>query len=188
MTTLYIGLAIWVLGHFFKRMAPDLRAGMDNTLGVMPTKAVMGIVLLVATILMVKGFRAAPEEIVYLPPAWGVHLNNALMLVAVFLLGAGKGKGIAREKIRHPMLTGIIVWSVAHLLVNGDMASIVLFGGLGLWAIANMLLINMQAGAWERPTGGTIKGDIRTAIIAIVLYGVIAAIHTYIGPSPFGGN
>ncbi len=188
MTLLYLGLALWVIGHFFKRIAPGARAGMDSTLGVMPAKAVMGVVLLVATILMVKGFEAAPFVAVYTPPSWGVQVNNTLMLISVFLLGAGRGKGITREKIRHPMLAGIVVWSVAHLLANGDKTGLVLFGGLAIWAIANMFVINAQAGEWKRPTGGTIKGDIKTAVIAIILFGIITAIHGYIGPSPFGGN
>ena len=57
------------------------------------------------------------------------------MLVAVALIGAGHSKGRARGWLRHPMLTGVVVWAVAHLLVNGDVASLVLFGWLGLWAV-----------------------------------------------------
>jgi hypothetical protein len=84
------------------------------------------------------------------------------------------------------MLIGVIVWSIAHLLVNGDLSSIVLFGGIGAWAISSILLINATEGECTRPSPGPIKGDIKLGIIGLVLFGVIAAIHTYLGYSPFG--
>ena len=85
------------------------------------------------------------------------------------------------------MLTGVVVWAVAHLLVNGDAQSVVLFGGLAVWAVAEMLVINATAGPWVRPEPGPAKGDIRLIVIALVLYGVIAAIHTWLGYWPFPG-
>ncbi len=80
---------------------------------------------------MIVGYRAAPFAAVWTPPAWTVHLNNLLMLVAVAVFGMGMSKGRARAWLRHPMLTAVVIWAVAHLLVNGDLASILMFGGLG---------------------------------------------------------
>ena len=62
-----------------------------------------------------------------------------------------------------------------------------LFGGLAVWALVNMVLINARDGAWVRPEPGPLKGDLRLAIIALVLYGVIAAIHTWLGYPVFPG-
>jgi uncharacterized membrane protein len=84
------------------------------------------------------------------------------------------------------MLTGVVVWSGGHLLANGDMRSVVLFGGLGIWAVLNILVINMREGAWDRPEAGPIKADIKTVVISLVIFAVIAVIHHFIGPSPFG--
>lgn len=187
MSLLIPGLAIWIGFHLFKRVAPNARAGLDAKLGAGPAKGIISLLFLASIVLMVLGYRAMPDQALYQTPGWGVYGNNVLMLVAVFLLGAGRGKGIVRENIRHPMLMGIIVWALAHLLISGDLATIILFGSMAVWAIVNMLVINMREGAWDRPTGGTIKGDARAAMIAVVIFAVIAGIHYLVGPSPFGG-
>ena len=66
------------------------------------------------------------------------------MLVAVGLFGVGHSKSRVRGWLRNPMLTGVVVWAVAHLLVNGDVASLVLFGWMGLWALADILTIDAR--------------------------------------------
>ena len=94
-------------------------------------------------VLMVIGYRSAGFVPVYDPMPGMGHANNTLMLISVFLFGVGGTKGTLYTRMRHPMLTGQILWSVAHLLVNGDLASIVLFGGIGL-----MLLFTLAQGLY----------------------------------------
>ncbi len=187
MTLLYIGMIIWWLGHFLKRLAPGLRAGMDVKMGAGPAKGVFGVLLILSVVLMVIGYRAAPVDVVYNAPDWGRHLNNLMMLVAIALLGMGSAKGPAGTWLRHPMLWGAVVWSTAHLLVNGDMASVVLFGGIGVWALISMMLINMAEGRWEKPTPGPRRADLRWLAISAVIFAVVTGLHIWIGPSPFGG-
>ncbi len=187
MALLIAGVLIWALAHMFKGLMPEARASIDAKIGAGPAKGAVSVIFLASILMMVFGFMAAGEQAVYEPPSWGAVVNNLLMVVAVFLMGAGSGKGISPTLLRHPMLTGVIVWSGGHLLANGDMRSIVLFGGLGIWAALNMLVINMRDGAWERPEAGPIKADIKTVVISLILFAVIAAIHHFIGPSPFGG-
>ena len=82
----------------------------------------------------------------------------------------------------------MVVWAGAHLLVNGDAASVVLFGGLGLWALSEMVLINRSA-VWLAPVGGRgIKGDAMNLAGVVVLYGLIAAVHIWTGHNPFVGT
>ncbi|MEM9430553.1 MAG: NnrU family protein, partial [Pseudomonadota bacterium] len=95
-------------------------------------------------------------------------------------------KGRARSFFRHPMLLGFATWTVAHLIVNGDTASVVMFGGLLLWAVASIVLINMREDAWVRPVPGSIMGDVRLVLITLALYAVVAGIHTWLGVWPFG--
>ena len=83
------------------------------------------------------------------------------------------------------MLTGVIVWSIAHLLVNGDTPSIVLFGGLAVWALAEMLIINRSDGAWIRPEPGSLVSDAKLVVIASILYAIIVAIHGWLGYGVF---
>ena len=136
---------------------------------------------------MVIGFRTSDFVPVYDPPAWTRHLNNLLMVVAVVLFGLGSSKSRLRGTLRHPMLLGMLTWAVAHLLVNGDQSSVILFGLLGLWAIVEMVVINRSEPAPAPFTGGSLAGDIRLAVISAVVFAVIAAIHTWLGYWPFPG-
>lgn len=183
MILLILGVLLWSFAHLFKRLAPAARARMGD-----PGKGAVALALVVSIVLMVIGYRGAEFLPIYTPlPGMG-HLNNTLMLVSIFLFGVGGTKGTLYPKLRHPMLTGMILWSVAHLLVNGDVASLVLFGGLGLWAVVSILLIN-GAGPWVRPTDGRgLKGDAMNLVGTLVIYGLIAGIHIWLGHNPFLGT
>lgn len=183
MQILILGLALWWLSHLFKRVAPGARA----RLGVMPGKMLVTVLSLAAIGLMVIGYRRAGFEPVYRPLEGMGHLNNLLMLVSVFLLGVPHSKGIVKTKLRHPMLAAVIVWAVAHLLVNGDMASVVLFGGIGVWAAVSMVLINAQE-SWTPPPRGRLKSDLIGLAIAVVVYAVISGLHIWLGRNPFLGT
>ena len=180
---LVFGILVWTGAHYFKRLAPGARAAIGNA-----GKGLVAVLSIGAIFFMVKGYKAAEVVPLWDLGGWTVHANNALMLVAVAFLGAGSSKSRLREKMRHPMLTGVLVWMVAHLLVNGDLASLVLFGGLGLWALGSIYLINRGEPEYEGWQGGTKAGDIRLLIISIVVFAVIAGIHLFIGPSPFSGG
>ena len=182
MDILILGLLLWSLPHLLKRIAPGLR----GRLGDVPGKMLVTVLSLAAIALMVIGYRRAEVVPLYTPLPGIGHLNNLLMLIAIFLLGMGHSRGMLRAKLRHPMLTGVIVWAVAHLLVNGDYASLLLFGGMGLWAVLEMMMINAQDGPWQRPAPGPITGDLRLLAITLVLYGAIGGIHAWLGYWPFG--
>lgn len=183
MFLLILGVLLWSLAHLFKRLAPAARARLGD-----PGKGVVAIALVLSVVLMVVGYRGADFVPVFTPLPGIGHLNNLLMLVAVFLFGVGGTKGTLYPKMRHPMLTGTILWAVAHLLVNGDVASLVLFGGLGIWAVVQMLVIN-AAGPWARPTDGRgLKGDAMNLAGTLVIYGLIAGVHIWLGHNPFVGT
>ncbi|CAN5699492.1 NnrU family protein [soil metagenome] len=185
MALLIIGLSLWIAAHGFKRALPKARAGLDARLGAGRAKGVIALLIVLSVVLMVLGYRSAPFVALYTPPGWGVHLNNLAMIGAVALLGAGRSKGRARSLLRHPMLAGVAVWGAAHLLVNGTLAALVLFGGLAAWALGAMALVNAREPAWTRPAPGPISGDIRLLVIALVLYAVITAVHVWLGVWPF---
>jgi len=178
MIWLALGVFLWWDAHLFKRIAPAARAKMGNA-----GKGLIALWLVLSVVLMVIGYRAAePTYLWYIPGA--VHLTDLLMAVAVVLLGVGNSKSRLRGKLRHPMLWGVVVWAVSHLLANGDVPSLVLFGGLGLWALVEMVVINRAEPAPAPFTEGTAAGDVRLLAIALVLYVVIILIHGWIGPSP----
>ncbi len=183
MTLLIIGLLLWVVSHTLKRVAPGLRAAMGDNAG----KGVVALMALAGIVLMVIGYRGAAVVPVYAPMPGMGHLNNLLMLIALFFFAAGSVKGVVASKVRHNMLTGLLIWALSHLLVNGDLASIVLFGGLALYAVASMYLISRSV-PWDRPAPGPLKNDMKAVAAAVVLYAVIAAIHWWLGHNPFLGT
>ncbi len=185
MTLLILGIALWWAAHLFKRAAPAQRAAMTARIGDGGAKGALALVLLVSLVLMVIGYRAADIVPVYDTPAWTRHLNNLLMLIAVALFGLGSSKSRLRARMRHPMLLGMLTWAVAHLIVNGDLASLLLFGLLGLWAIVEIVTINRAEPIWTPWQGGSAMGDLRLAVISVVVFGVIAWVHTWLGYYPF---
>ncbi len=187
MYLLILGLAFWILPHVFKRTAPSARAALQDRMGD-ASKAVIAALLVVGIVLMVWGYRTADVVPVWTPPAWGVHLNNLAMLFAVALFGAGNSKSRLRRHLRHPMLLGTMLWAAAHLLVNGDLASVVLFGTLLVWAGAEIGLVNRAVHSYVPYEGGSLAGDIRLGVIALVLYGIITAVHAWLGVWPFAGG
>lgn len=184
MIWLLLGLAIWVAAHTFKRVAPDARAALQQRIGDR-SRVIFVVLLLLSVVLMVIGYRSADFVPVWQPPAWTVHVNNLLMIAAVALFGLGSSKSRLRGTLRHPQLTGFATWCVAHLLVNGDLASVILWGVLLIWALVEIPLINAREPRPVRFDGGSVAGDIRLGLITLVVYAVIAAVHTWLGYWPF---
>lgn len=182
MTLLILGLILWILAHYFKRLAPDMRANMGNA-----GKGVVALLIVASVALMIFGYRWAPFIPVWSPPSFMVHINNLLMLVAFFVYGMSATTGRLRGKMRHPQLTAVKIWAVAHLLVNGDLASLILFGGLLAWAVGSVILINRSEPNWQRPAPGAAKKDILLVVITLVMFSVVAAIHIWAGVWPFPG-
>lgn len=183
MTLLILGVALWSFAHLAKRIVPGFHASLRGA-----EKPMVAGALVVAVILMVIGYRSAGFVPLYSPlPGMG-HANNTLMLLSVFLFGVGGTKGTFYTKLRHPMLWGMVLWSVAHLLVNGDLASLILFGGLMIWALLEMVLIN-SAVPWKYPAPVRgLKGDAMNLVGTLLLFALIAAIHIWLGYNPFLGT
>lgn len=182
MIWLILGVLLWSGAHLFKRLAPEARANMGDK-----GKGLVALALLVSVVLMVIGYRAADYIAVYEPPYFLRHLNNLLMLFALYFTSPGPSKGALFYKMRHPMLIGFKIWAAAHLLVNGDLASLILFGGLLAWAVIEVITINKSEPDWQPNEKGTIAKDAMFFVASIVLLGVIGYIHGLIGPSPFPG-
>jgi len=183
MTFLILGVLLWIAAHFLKRLAPGLRGALPSG---GPDRGIMALLIVASVILMIIGYRGAEVSPVFDVPGWAKPVNNLLMIVSVLFFGMAGSKGRLGTKFRHPMLIGFTIWAVAHLLANGDLASLILFGGLGLWSVASIFLINAQDGPWDRPEPGPASGDIKLFIITAVVFTVISTVHYFIGPSPFG--
>ena len=128
---LIAGLALWVGAHFFKRLAPERRATMGDS-----GKGAVALAIVAGVILMVIGYRGSEFISIWEPPSYLRHVNNLLVLVAIYMMSPAPKKGKLLHGMRHPMLTGFTLWAAGHLLVNGDLTAIITFGGLLIWALA----------------------------------------------------
>lgn len=183
MIWLLLGLALWSGAHLFRRVAPARRAALQERLGD-ASKGLFAVVLVASVVLMVIGYRGNTAPLLYATPGWMTHVNNTLMLLAIALFAISHSKSRARQLFRHPQLYGFKAWAVAHLLVNGDLASVLLFGGLLAWAVAEVVLIN-RAEPVTRWRGGSLKGDIRLAAITLAVFLSVAWVHNWLGVWPF---
>jgi uncharacterized membrane protein len=181
MIWLTLGVLIWACSHSMKRVTPGFRASLGAR-----GKGLVALLSLVAIGLMIWGYRTADVVTLWDPPAAMRHVNNLLMVFAVILIGMGHSKGRLGGLMRHPMLTSVVVWSVAHLLVNGDLASLILFGGLGLWAIFDMVAINRMEPPWVKPAPGPVARDVIYVVVALVIFAVIVWVHGWLGYPPLG--
>ncbi|GGG81494.1 membrane protein [Salipiger pallidus] len=181
MVLLVLGVALWWGAHLFKRLAPAQRAAMGSK-----GKGLIALALVASVLLMIFGYRMWDGAFF-----WGRHpatvgINNLIMVAALYFASPGPKKGALFYRMRHPMLLGFLLWTIAHLLVNGDTPSFVLFGGLGLWAIVEMIIINRTEPGWTPPAKGSIAKDAMFLVASLVLLFVIGMIHTWLGYPVFG--
>jgi uncharacterized membrane protein len=182
MIWLILGVLLWSGSHLWKRLAPASRERAGNGgRGIVALGSLLGIVL------MVLGYGAAEGDLWWGRTPATTGINNLLVLVAFYLAAASGMKTRAMRLLRHPLLIGVILWAVAHLLVNGDLPSLILFGGLGLWAALEILLINRAAPLWAKPAPAPLGKEIGAVVGGILVYGVAGLIHGAVGPWPFGG-
>jgi len=183
MFLLILGLILWVGAHYFKRLAPDARAKLGE-----PGKGLVAVLIVAGVALMIIGYRGADFIPVWHPPAFMIHINNLLMLLAFWIFGSSAAKGAKAwpaYKTRHPQLLAVKIWALAHLLVNGDLASIILFGGLLAWAVVSVILINRAEPGWTPPPHAGRATYIRLVVITAVIFAVVVTIHSWLGVSPF---
>ncbi len=181
MTTLVIGVFLWIDAHLFKRILPSVRGKLGDK-----GKGLVALASLAGLVLMIVGYRMADGPVYWGSSPMLTGINNLLMLISVYLFAASGMKLRITRTIRHPMLVAVVVWAVAHLLVNGDLESIILFGGMLIWAKISMRLINRAEKTWDKPDAKPVKKEVIGVVAAIVVYTVIIGIHLIFGLSVFG--
>ena len=132
MMLLIVGLILF-LGVHLLPTSPDLRAGLQARLGTNGYKAVFSLLSLAGLIVIVLGYHKlqlhpGKNPILWNPPEWTRHFAAGLMLPAMVLLVASVIPSRIRTTIRHPMLSAIKIWALAHLISNGDLGGVLLFG------------------------------------------------------------
>ena len=163
--------------------ALSAHAGHKCTTGI-DRQGIFSLALLAAIGLIIIGWRSTVPVSVYLPPA---ELRSVAMLITVlgFILMAAAGRPTRIGRIvRHPQLTGLLLWSLAHLLANGDSRSLVLFSGFALWSLAEIVLISKREGPWQKPETPAWSADIMAVVIGLVMAVALVWAHPWIAGVP----
>lgn len=174
MILLFIGVLLTALMHLVAAV-PSLKARIKARVGDRAYGPLFGIASIIGIVIIVLGWRASDFIFVYDPPEWGRHANFLLTLIAFICLGIFIFRGSLRQKLRFPMAFAAIFWATGHLLANGDMASIILFGGFLAYAVAHIVIGVMNG---VRPSPEVRGGhDLLSVVMGIALYGVMAQLH-----------
>ncbi|MGE3159457.1 MAG: NnrU family protein [Xanthobacteraceae bacterium] len=173
MTTLIIGLVIFLGAHLFVTCRGQ-RAAVIARIGEWPYKGLFSLVSLIGLIVIGYGYgdyRAADWINVWSPPRWTHYVTQLLMWPASIFVVAAYIRGDIYRKLKHPMLVGVKTWAVAHLISNGDLGSIILFGSFLAWAVFDRITLKRRTdpGAPEIPVRGR-RNDIIAVVVGTLLY------------------
>ncbi|MEJ8835540.1 NnrU family protein [Ramlibacter sp. AN1133] len=193
MLTLVAGLLLFLGAHSVRVFAEGWRTATIASVGEKPWKGVYSLVSIAGFVLVVVGYGLARQSPVVLwpqPPVWTRHLAALLTLVAFVLVVAAYVPGNQlKAKLHHPMILGVKVWALAHLVANNTLADLVLFGGFLAWAVLDLraarkrdrsLATVAAAGSASRTAIAVVVGLVAWAVFAFWLHRVL------IGVSPMG--
>jgi uncharacterized membrane protein len=173
LVVLVLGLIVFLGPHVLVTLR-EPRAEMVKWLGEWPYKGLFAVASLVGLYLIGVGFgmyRAGGAIEIWSPPSFTRHITEALMLPAAILVAAAYLPGEIKLRLKHPMLVGVKTWAVAHLLANGDLGGIILFGSVLAWAVYDRITLKRRTdpGSPPIPIGGW-KNDVAAVIVGLILY------------------
>ncbi len=167
LATLVVGLVIFIGGHVFVTCR-DARANVIARIGEGPYKIIFSVIAFIGVVLIGYGYALYRETgwiNVWYPPAWTRHVTVLLMWPASICLVAAYFPGAIKRTLKHPMLVAVKLWAVGHLIANGDLGSIILFGSILAWAVYDRITLKRRTdtGGPAIPYGGR-----RNDLIAII--------------------
>jgi len=192
MLLMIAGLVLFLGAHSVP-IVPGLRGALEARLGDKIYRLVFTFVSVLGFIAIVWGFGAwkyrEGSALLYVPPTGMAHLALLLMAISFILLAAANGKSHIRKWAKHPMLAGVKIWAVAHLLVNGQVADVVLFGAFLAWAVLDRISVKRRERAGLLAPAAfepTLKGDLIAVGGGLVVYVLFVwKLHLWlIGVSP----
>lgn len=185
MVLLILGLVVFIAIHLFPALQSK-RAALIGRLGELKYKGLFSIVSLASLVLIVFGKANAPFIEVWQPPHMLAVLTKLLMLPTMILLVAAYFPSNFKRKIRHPMLIAVKVWAIAHLLINGDLASIILFGSFLMFAVMAMISANKRT-EWTKPIEQGVMMDVLVIVIGGAIYAGVGMYHLQLFGVPISG-
>ena len=191
MLTLILGILIFLGAHSFTTFR-ETREGLIQQYGAGAYKIAYSVVSLIGFVLIVRGFshyRADGWVQVWAPPVWTRHLTIALMWLSFVALACmGPAPSRIRGWLRHPMLVAIKIWALAHLLANGDLGGMILFGSFLAWAVYDRIAVKRRGdlGAASQPS--FTRADALLLVIGTLAYVAMIFLHPYLIGVPVIGT
>ena len=193
LVTLILGLVVFLGVHVLTSLR-ETRARLIERLGPGPYKALYSLIAAVGFVLIVIGFgryRATGWIDIWHPPAWTRVVAAVLIWPAFISVTAAYIRGDIARTLKHPMLVGIKLWAFAHLIANGDLGSIILFGSVLAWAVYDRISLKHRsdAGAPPIPYGGR-QNDIIAVVVGTIIYLAFGLVFhpLWIGVPVFGST
>lgn len=190
MLVLILGLILFLGAHSVRIAADGWRSAMIARLGENGWKGLYSLVSLAGFVLIIWGYGLARQDpmVLWTPPTWLTHVALLLNLVAFILLAAyALPGGRMKARLRHPMVLAVKVWAFAHLLANGTLADVFLFGAFLVWAIADFRSSRQRdRAAGTVPIAGPARNDAVAAAVGVIAWGAFVwFLHGWlIGVSP----
>ena len=179
MLLLTLGVLLFTLSHLMPSVIPGIKTRLLSRVGENGYKGLFSLTVLVSIVCIVFGWRSATVSYLYQPDPALRHLALGLIMFAFLLLVAASRPSRLKRIFRHPQLTGVLVWAGAHLLLNGDNRSLLLFGGLLIWSAIEIITINRRDGAWIKSPVPAWSGEVLTFAIACAVVVVVIVLHPY---------
>lgn len=188
MALLILGLVIFLGVHSLSIVSRPTRESMVARYGEGAFKGLYSILAVVGFVLIVWGYGEARESpvIVWDPPVFMRHISATLMLFVFPLLFAAYLPGRIKAAVKHPMLAAVKIWAFAHLIANGTLADIVLFGAFLAWAVVDRISVKRRGVVVAG--GGSVRNDILAVVLGLAVYLLFTFwLHAWLfGVSPFG--
>jgi uncharacterized membrane protein len=172
MHVLLAGLILFLGVHSISIIAPAARDRWAAAMGPNLWRALYSVLSLIGFVLLVRGYAAARLDpvVLYAPPGWTRHVVMLLMLPVFVMLFAAYLPGRIKTTLKHPMLAAVKLWAVAHLLANGMLADVLLFGGFLAWAVLDRISMKRRV---QRPLSAAPPSrwnDLAAVVLGLVAY------------------
>ena len=177
MNLLILGIIIFISIHLVP-ISP-LKNILINRLGENKYKGLFSLIALIGILIIIYGFSSADYYPIWDPLPYSKELALTLMPISIVLLVAANIQTNIKRLTKHPMLIGILIWSFVHLIANGDLRSIMLFGSFGVYALID-IIFSKKVLTTNNTTNYTLTKDIIVVIIGLLVYAIIVYFHRYI--------
>lgn len=179
MLLLMVGLIAFFTIHLIPAY-PDVRKSFVERFGEGPYKAFFSIASLLAFVVIVMGYAkmqhylGSKNPVLFEAPIWSKHLAAALMMVSFICLVAAYVPSRIGAALKHPMLVAVKIWALAHLMANGDVASLILFGSFLAYAVFDRISLKRRGELGRSAEGATFVNDLIVIVVGMAAYALMA--------------